>query len=39
MKDTIEDILTFDLAIIVSVVCFIFALATGFKLAEFIYGL
>ena len=39
MKDTIEDILTFGLAIIVSVVCFILALATGFKLAEFIYGL
>lgn len=39
MKDDIESILTFGLGIFVVVVCFILALATGFKLVEFIYGL
>ena len=39
MKDDIESILTFGLGIFVAVVCFILAVVTGFKLAEFVYGL
>ena len=39
MKDSVEDILLFGVGIFVAVTSFILALATGFKLAEFIYGL
>ena len=39
MMDDITSILTFGLGIFVAAVCFIMALATGFKLAELVYGL